>query len=646
MAGPPDALRAAERYKRLGRLRDAERAYRAVLAEVPGHAIAAAGLADACRRQGRKDDALEVLLRVLPLTPMSIEVTLGLARLLDACNEVEAAIASFERAVQLDATHADARRLLAASMRRRSGPASSGPMSDRLSSGGQLMFARALVRLGRISEAVPFYRSLLARDPSHARGRSELGQVLLDLGQIDAELEVLLEAAATDDPTSAPAQYRLGQAFLHTGRLPEAIAKFKQAHTLDPHEPYLLSDVVYAYTLGADGHAALDEATRWSELYEPPSKAVASLPRSSPRQGDRLRIGYVSPDFCHHVDSYFLLPLLRNHDRARFEVTCYSATRKPDHVTQMLTAHTDRWVSILGESDEKAAARIRQDGVDILVDLKLHSSEHRLGIFSRRAAPVQVCWLSYPGTTGLRAMDYRLTDPHLDPPGAEPAHYSERSVRLADTFWCYERYGPSPPVPPPPMLVAERVTFGSFNRVAKVSDTVLALWARLLRRLPSAKLVVYAPAGSARTRIVSALSSQGVAAERIETVGRQSNEAYLDSYRRIDVVLDTYPYNGATTTLDAFWMGVPVVTLVGPTAGGRAGLSLATNLGLPELIATKPDEYVEIAAGLARDPARLTALRWSLRDRLQSSVLMDGQRFAASVEEAYRAMWREKMGGG
>lgn len=637
----PTALRAAERYKRQGRLRDAERAYRGVLADQPGHVPAVLGLAEACRRQGRKDEATQLLLGVLPLAPGSLELTIAIGRLLGDCDEVEGAIASFERAAQLAPAHSEVLRLLAAATKRRRGPPSSGQLTDRLSAGGQLMFARALSRLGRIGDAVPLYRSVVARDPQNEAARSELTRVLLDLGQVDAEVEDALLAAAAADPTSASAQFALGRAWLQTGRLPEAIEAFKKAHELDPSHPYFLSNVVYGHALACSGRAALEEAKRWSLRYEP---AGLAAPTPAPRKGRRLRIGYVSPDFRHHVDSYFLVPLLRHHDRASFEVWCYSSVHHPDHVTAAIAQHADHWVPITALSDEQAAARIRKDGIDVLVDLKLHSSQRQLGIFALRPAPVQVCWLSYPGTTGLRAMDFRMSDPHLDPPGSEATHYSERTIQLAETFWCYERYGPSPAVAPPPMLARGQVTFGSFNRVAKVSDAVLALWARLLHRVDGARLIVHAAPGGAALRVMSVLAGHGITYDRIELVGVQTNEAYLDTYRAIDVVLDSYPYNGATTTLDALWMGVPVVTLVGPTAGGRAGLSIATNLGLQELVARTPDEYVEIARQLVSDPVRLTTLHMALRERLLASPLMNGPRFAASVEAAYESMWREKHG--
>jgi predicted O-linked N-acetylglucosamine transferase (SPINDLY family) len=626
---------------------DEESPYREALARSPGDIAAWVGLAEVCRRQQRFGEALEALLRALQLEPRSLKVTVGLARLLGDMGENEGAIASFERALQLAPGDAEVGRAYDAARSRRRGSPASGQLTDRISPLGQTIFARALLRIGRAREALPLYRAALARDPNVPRARLELGLALFDLGQIDHDTESAVRAAVAEDPASAVARFHLGHLMLHTGRLDDAAEAFKVARELDPSSQGYQSCVVYTQVLRCDGPAALAEAKKWSELYEP--RDVAPLARAEgegkhPAQERRLRVGYVSPDFRHHVDAYFLLPLLRHHSRERFEIACYSATRHPDHVTAVLAERADRWVSIEGLSDEKAAARIRDDGVDILVDLKLHSSDHRLGVFARRPAPVQVCWLSYPGTTGLRAMDFRLTDPHLDPPGADNGVYSEQSIALTDSFWCYERFGPSPDVAPPPSQLGKPVTFGSMNRGPKVSDAALELWARVLERVQGSKLIVHAQPGLAATRVVDTLGRHGVTRDRIEVLGTLPNDAYLSTYERIDVALDTYPYNGGTTTLDAFWMGVPVVTLVGPTAAGRAGLSIATNLGLSELVATTPEAYVDIAAGIARDSAHLATLRAGMRERMRASPLMDGPRFAASVEAAFLEMWRRTPG--
>jgi predicted O-linked N-acetylglucosamine transferase (SPINDLY family) len=265
-------------------------------------------------------------------------------------------------------------------------------------------------------------------------------------------------------------------------------------------------------------------------------------------------------------------------------------------------------------------------------------------VFAEKPAPIQVTWLGYPGTTGVKAMDYRLTDPYLDPAGTD-SFYTEQSIRLPEIFWCYDPLTDEPPVNPLPAEAAGFVTFGCLNNFCKVTDPVLDLWAQVLRSVPDSKLLLLAPVGSARTRVKARL---GLVSDRVEFAAYQPRCDYLELYHRIDIGLDTFPYNGHTTSLDALWMGVPVISRTGSTVVSRAGLSLMTNLGLPELVTEANDQFVHCAMSLANDRKRLAALRSGLRERMQRSPLMDAARFAKNVENAYRLMWRswcEKTGG-
>jgi predicted O-linked N-acetylglucosamine transferase (SPINDLY family) len=258
--------------------------------------------------------------------------------------------------------------------------------------------------------------------------------------------------------------------------------------------------------------------------------------------------------------------------------------------------------------------------------------------FARKPAPVQVAWLAYPATTGLEAMDYRLTDPYLDPPGTKDQFYSEKSIRLPNTFWCYDPLTSAPVANPLPADRNGHITFGCLNDYRKVNDGVLKLWARVLNAVPDSKLLLLCPQGSPRQR---AMNSLGVAPGRVEFLDRIPRARYLQYYHRIDVGLDTYPYNGHTTSLDGLWMGVPTVTMCGETAVSRAGFSQLSNLGLSELAASDEEQFVDIAARLGKDVARLRELRSSLRERMMRSPLMDAQRFARDMEQAYRSMWRQ-----
>ncbi len=276
----------------------------------------------------------------------------------------------------------------------------------------------------------------------------------------------------------------------------------------------------------------------------------------------------------------------------------------------------------------------------MLVDLTFHMTRHRLLAFARRPAPVQVTWLGYPGTTGVTAMDFRLSDPHLDLPGSNrDALYAERTVRLPDTFWCYDPLTDGPPVGPLPAAANGFVTFGCLNNSCKVAGPALALWAAVLARVPRSRLLLLAPAGSARARVLDALhAAAGIEAGRVDFVGRQCRPAHLDTYNRIDVGLDTVPYNGHTTSLDAYWMGVPVVTRVGHSAVARAGWGQLSNLDQRDWAAHDDGQFVDASAALAGDLAALSSHRASLRHRLRASPLMDGPRFARGVEAACRRM--------
>jgi predicted O-linked N-acetylglucosamine transferase (SPINDLY family) len=301
------------------------------------------------------------------------------------------------------------------------------------------------------------------------------------------------------------------------------------------------------------------------------------------------------------------------------------------------------WRDVPGVSDDAVARLIRDDQIDILVDLTMHMADSRLLVFARRPAPVQVTYLAYCGTTGLSAIDYRLTDPFLDPPGqddgGEPV-YSEESIRLPETYWCYR-----PPVEieshgAPPAREAGCVTFGCLNNFCKVTEPTLDAWAQILKRVSQSRLLMHARPGSHRDRVRDFFASRSIAAERLAFADKLPVAEYLRLYNQIDVALDPFPYGGGTTTCDALWMGVPVVSFAGPTAVSRGGLGILSNLGLSELVAHRLEDYLEIACGLARDLPRLAGLRATLRDRMRHSPLMDAPRFARNVEAAYRKMWR------
>jgi protein O-GlcNAc transferase len=502
----------------------------------------------------------------------------------------------------------------------------------------------ALRESDKLKQAINAFRTAIELKPDYAQAIVGLAGALEARG--DLEEAISLYRRALENHSEAPdiVENSLGTALKNFGQVPEAVQAFRRAIELNPNNPGASSNL--AFTLWYDPRATaeeiLEEHRRWNERHARPLRASIKPPRNSPDPDRRIKLGYVSPDFRQHATAFCLVPLLSHHDHSAFDIYCYSSVKKPDAVTDRLRPCADHWIDCFALSDEELAERIRSDGIDLLVDLSMHTADNRLLLFARKPAPVQAAWVASPCTTGLETIDYRLTDPYLDPPGQTDALYSEKSIRLPDSFWCYNPLTDLPEVGPLPATQNHHVTFGCLNNVCKLNDGVFALWSKIIQAVPDSHLIVRLPAGSPRRWATEQLN---IDPRRIRFVDRQPRFEYLETYNQIDIMLDTIPYNGHMTSLDSLWMGVPVITLVGKTVVGRAGLSQLTNLGQPELIARDESQFVQIAAGVAGDLPRLAALRGSLRKKMEKSPLMDGGRFARNVEEAYRRMWRDWCAG-
>jgi protein O-GlcNAc transferase len=384
----------------------------------------------------------------------------------------------------------------------------------------------------------------------------------------------------------------------------------------------------------------LTESQNWHRQHAEPLAQLIAPHANDPNPDRRLRIGYISPDFRDHPVGRFMLPLLKSHDHREFEIFCYGDGAAPDEMTAKLQTCADIWRHTAGQTH---ADLIRQDRIDILVDLAGHTLNNRLLVFAQKPSPVQITYLGYPGTTGLAAMDYRLTDVNADPPGETESFCTEELIRLPRTAWCFSALDENPAIADPPAVRAGHVTFGSFNNLAKLNPPLLQLWAKILQSIPNSRLLLKAKAlnsKSVQDRLRESASTAGIPADRLDLCGWLSPVDHLARYSRIDIALDTYPYHGTTTTCEALWMGVPVITLAGSVHLSRVGVSLLSNAGLPELIAQSPEDYVSIATELAGDLPRLADLRRTLRQRMETSPLMDAAQFARDVESAYRAVWR------
>jgi predicted O-linked N-acetylglucosamine transferase (SPINDLY family) len=358
-----------------------------------------------------------------------------------------------------------------------------------------------------------------------------------------------------------------------------------------------------------------------------------------------LRIGYVSPDFRNHSVAYFIEPVIREHSPDNFDVICYSHSFVQDHVTESIKQSAGDWRDITRASDDVAYKLIREDGIDILIDLAGHTGNNRLPLFARKPAPVQISWIGYPATTGLSAIDYKIVDEYTDPSGITDQFYTERLLRLPDTFLCYLPDASIPAVGSLPALSSGYITFGSFNHFSKISPMVFSMWQDILRKIPTARLVIKTRSLSdptVRDSVMKTFRNEGIAEERLELLSwSPSRREHLDLYNRIDIALDTFPYHGTTTTCEALSMGVPVVTLAGDTHCSRVGVSLLSNVGLPELIAYTPESYIEKAVTLANDLEKLQSLRVTLRDKMTLSPLSDAKRFTANLEKCYREIWKQ-----
>jgi protein O-GlcNAc transferase len=597
-----------------GKLEEAVNCYRRALQLEPGLADAHNNLGSALHDQGKLEEAVDCYRRALRLKPDLADAHNNLGSTLQDQGKLEEAVDCHRRTLQLKPDFADAHNNL----------------------------GNALRDQGKLAEAVDCFHRALQQKPDYAVAHNNLGNALRDQGKLEEAVDCHRRALRLK-PDYAVAINNLGNALWDQGKLEEAVDCHRRALQLKPESATIHDRLVFTlhYHPDYDSAALYQEARRWNDQHAEPLAKFRRPHENTVDPERRLRIGYVSPDFRNHPVAHCLAPLFSNHDHRRLEIFCYSEVARPDQVTERLRAYADVWRVTVRLTDEQMAEMVRADQIDILVDLALHTANNRLLVFARKPAPVQISWLGYAGTTGVSTIDYRLTDPYLDPPGETDSCYSEASIRLPDTFWCYDPLDDQPVVNDLPALASDSFNFGCLNDFRKVNDGVLMLWAKVLRAVPGARLLLYAPRGRARDHVLAILGQHGIAELRVEFIDRQPRQRYLQMYNRIDLGLDLLPFNGGVTSLNAFWMGVPIVTLIGKTVVGRAGWSQLCNLGLPELAARTPEEYVGIAVRLAGDLPRLRELRATLRNRMQASPLMDGKRFAGHMEQAYRQMWRK-----
>jgi protein O-GlcNAc transferase len=677
----------ARQLQQAGRTADAEALCRSILAKTPDEPNALNLLGIFARQNGRPAESVQFLTRAVAVAPDAAPLYFNLGVAFADLKDWDRAIAAFRRAGDLSPSHpvawsrlggalaaqqrwseaADACLTAAAlaprnagawddagALLRRAGKAQQSldchtkavelsPNSPEYHGGRGL----SLQVLGRLDDSAAAFRRAIELRPDYYEMLNNLGLVLCEMGKLD-EAVACFEAILKLRPDDVIPQINLALALFNLGDWSRAAICYQRAAELTPGNATVASNYCYALQFQPefDAAALLREHRLWNQRHAEPLSASVR-PHENDRSPDRrLRVGYISPNFREHSQAPFILPLLRGHDHETFEVFCYSDTVKTDAVTAKMQRCADIWRNVVGITDEQLAEMVRSDRIDILVDLSMHMAGGRLLVFARKPAPVQVTWLAYPCTTGVAAIDYRLTDDFVDPPGTDQ-WYTEKSVRLPNTFACFDPealQAPWPNLVAPPAEQNGHITFGSLNNFCKMNEPLLKLWSSVLTSIPNSRLRLLAPAGSARVRTLETFAKFGVTPPQIEFVNGQARAGYLKELNRIDICLDTLPYNGHTTSLDAMWMGVPVITRLGHTAAGRVGWSLASNLKLTELAAQSDEEFVKIAATLAGDLPRLAELRRTLRQRLLDSPITDGRAFAGNVQAAYRRMWREWCG--
>jgi predicted O-linked N-acetylglucosamine transferase (SPINDLY family) len=593
-----------------GRLEAAEAAFRAAIEADPAYPRAYMNLGNALQKLRRAQDAEAAHREAVRLDPAYVPAWFNLATVLIGEARWDEARRVLDRVLELKPDLADAAVLL--------GMAWEGE--------------------GNLVKASEALQRAVAIRPDLAGAWSNLGALLV-LRKLPLEGEQALRRALEIDPDLASAHASIAELEMGRGRLGAAAMGFERALALRPTDPDIWGAYLFSLNLRHDVDPAFvaAEHRRFGSMMAARAEPASARARPARRKGRRpLRVGYVSGDLLAHPVAWFLMPVLRNHDRGEVQSYCYSSGHV-DAVTERVRAVTDHWRPIAKRSDDDVLRLIDADEIDILVDLSGHTPRNRLAVFARRAAPVQACWLGYLNTTGLATMDYRITDAFTDPPGMTESLHTEQLARLPHSQWAYVPHTEGATPREAPRAPGEPIVFGSFNQMSKLSDGCLDLWAEVLSQVPDARLRVHAvPDAVASGDVLARLEARGVARSRVEMRGRMLTGEYLAALADVDIALDAFPYNGGTTTLDTYWMSVPMVALAGARGISRGSFSVASSAQLEELVVHDRAGFVARNVALARDAGERTRLRRTIRGRLQESPVMDAVRFTRDLEALYR----------
>jgi len=645
--------------------------------------------------QGKFDEALRCYQRALALEPNYDEAHYNLGVVLEEQNKIEDAITCYQNALIINSNHVSAhynlgevfhkqKKFAEATIYYQNALAINPDHPEALNNlgnilCGQMKFAEAvtcyqhaltinpnstetlnslavaLYKQGKFEEAIDSYQRVLEINPNIVETINSIGGIYYRQGRFAEAVEYYKQALDVD-PNHIWAINNLGNVYKSKGLVDESIQYLKKIFEIRPdyaasHSNFLLT---LNYSMSYDRASLFKEHQHFNEQHALPL-AEFIKPHLNERDPDkRLKIGYISQDFRKHSVAYFIEPILANHDSEQFEIHCYYNHTQKDEVTERLKQYADQWTDTAELSDEEVAERIRQDEIDIMVDLMGHTGMNRILVFARKPAPVQMAYLGYANTTGLTTIDYHLTDYYTDPEGTTEEFNSETVIRMPNSYFCYAPGDETKniQVNPSPAIQKGFITFASFNVRPKLSPLLLKLWSKILHEVPNSKLFLksrnYTDVVSQTDKIERQkifeeyFADLDVEFDRVTIEGfSPSIQEHLEMYHNVDIVLDSFPYNGATVTCEALWMGVPVVTLVGETHVSRMGQSILSTLGLEELIAYTPEEYVDICVNLAGDLEYLEMLRGEMRELMLASPLMDGKTFTSELESHYHAMWKK-----
>ncbi|MBM4146918.1 MAG: tetratricopeptide repeat protein [Nitrospira sp.] len=601
-----------------GELDNAAECYYKTIESDPDFAGSYNDLGNILRKKEKLDEAVKCFRKAIERAPEFSGAYYNLAQVLSDLKQFDEAISCYQKTLQTDPTNAHAYYNL-----------------------GNVFYHK-----GNLNDAIYYYQKALSLKTNFFEAYNALGNTFSEAGRLKEAVESYT-CSLQINPDFIDALCNLGKTLTDQGKLDYAESCYKLAleNKQDFAVCYSNLLLVMLYNLRYDPKSIFLEHLNFAKLFEYPL-CFTILPHTNDRMlRRRLKIGYISPDFKKHSVARFIEPVLMAHNRKYFEIFCYSLVSAEDEVTERLQGYADHWRTVTEMSDENTAELIRNDSIDILVDLAGHTSGNRLLVFARKPAPVQITWIGYPATTGLSAMDYKIVDSYTDPSGITEEFYTEKLLRMPESFLCYLPDRESPEVGTLPALTSGHITFGSFNNFAKVSPEVIELWTQILKTVSDSRLILKAKGFSdnpTRNYVFDIFAQKGIPAWQISLLPLEpSTRGHLNTYKHIDIGLDTFPYNGTTTTCEALWMGVPVITLAGNTHASRVGMSLLSNVGLPELVAGRPDEYVKIAVDLARDLNRLQSLRERLRDMMAHSPLTDAPRFVSNLENCYCTIWEK-----